>query len=46
MKREAAEQKEDREGEIFIESGRELKYLLEVVGESGTDFNESIYGEE
>jgi len=46
MKREAAKQKEDKDGEVFIESGRKLKYLLEVVGESGTDFNESIYGEE
>jgi len=30
MKREAAEQKEDREREVFIESGTDLKYLTEV----------------
>jgi len=30
MKREATEWKEDREGEVFIKLGRELKYLIEV----------------
>jgi len=30
MKREAAERKEDREREVFIESGTDLKYLTEV----------------
>ena len=30
MKHETTERKEDREEEVFIESGRELKYLTEV----------------
>jgi len=30
MKCEAAERKEDKEAEVFIESGRELKYLIEM----------------
>jgi len=30
MKREAAERKKNREGEVFIGSGRKLKYLTEM----------------
>ena len=30
MKREATKRKENKNGEIFIDTGRELKYLTEV----------------
>jgi len=46
IKRKAAERKEDRKGEIFIESGREFKYLCRrSIGENGTELSRSIYGE-
>jgi len=41
MKRETTKRKEDREGEIFIESGKELKFDRDV-GESGTETKRNL----